>query len=326
MIDFRLANANDEPELRRLSALPIPGRWLDLSYQRNPDFFESLNSPDDQVLVGRLAGQLIAMAVRSPVPLLVGGQARPMAYLGGWRIAPQHQGRPLLFAGFDLLHRLQREHPVEEYLATIVEGNRLAQQLLELKGRPRFHPAGRLHTLALETFPGSAERADAQEDFVIHHARRAFFPARPGQHAAERRSWLVHEGVAGAIRDLSACRQTVVHRYRGLLRWLRPLYNLVARCPLPPEGAALRGAYLGFWASDGHRPEAFQGFLRRALALAHRQRHQWLYLGLMQDDPYLPVARRFRHRLYLSQLYRVRYQGVPDPYPEPCAYLELAWL
>ena len=48
----------------------------------------------------------------------------------------------------------------------------------------------------------------------------------------------------------------------------------------------------------------------------------WLYLGLCEDDPYLRVARRFRHRLYRSQVFRVRYQGQPSPMAEGGPYLD----
>ena len=62
------------------------------------------------------------------------------------------------------------------------------------------------------------------------------------------------------------------------------------------------------------------------LGLAHSLGLDWLYLGLAEGDAYLPVARRFRHRLYRSRIFRVRYQGQPEPLPEGPPYLELAWL
>lgn len=338
MNDFRLAGRQDEADLRHLSQLPVPGRWLDLSYQRQPDFFEGLNSPEDQVLIGRdQSHELTSMAVRSPVRLWLNARQRPMGYLGSWRIAPRHQGRALLFEGFELLRQLHQDQRVDEYLATVVEGNQLARQLLVQKPRrqwPRFHPAGQLCTLALETTPRcTAQPADPRqsEQFALHHGPlRAFFPCEITDHPAERRNWVSHQGVVGAIRDFSACRQTVVRGYHGLLRWLRPLYNGWARCwgrpVLPPPGAALRGAYLGYWASDGFRPKAFEEWLGRALGLARKAGLDWLYLGLLRDDPYLATARRFRHRLYTSAFYRVRYQGLPEPWREGAAYLELAWL
>jgi hypothetical protein len=338
MNEFRLAIPADEPELRRLSSLPIPGQWLDLSYQRNPDFFQGLSHADDQVLLGRYKGQaLAAMAVRSLPRLFVAGQPTTVGYLGSLRIDPQYQGRSLLFEGFRLLKNLHEDGQTQEYLATVVEGNRIAEQLLVHKARPswpRFHPAGELLTLALETQSGSAPTPispqRAAEFLQAHGPSRPFFPCHALQRPGERQTWVEHEGVLGAVRDLSVCRQTVVDRYRGPLRWLLPFYNLGARLRggvgLPPVGGQVRGGFLGYWCSDGFRPQAFGHWLRGCLKTARAAGLQWLYLGLMNDDPYLPVAQTFRHRLYRSQLYRVRYQGLPAPLKTSPAYVELAWL
>ena len=327
MNEFRLAGPEDEAELRQLSALPVPGRWIDLSYQRQPNYFAGLSSPHDQVLLGRLGGQaLAAVAVRSTPQLLVSGRPQRRGYLGGLRVDPRYQGRNLLAEGFALLRRLHEADPVDEYLATIVEGNELARRLLVERARPswpRFHAAGVLCTLALRTRAGRAEScAEGQALRRVQEwgGNRPFFPSEPLQVEGERRWWLEHQGVVGALRDLSATRQTVVARYRGWLRWLRPFLRL------PRTGSAIRGGYAGFWCSDGHRPQAFQGWLRQMLALARRAGLDWLYLGIMESDPYLAVARRFRHRLYRSQVFRVRYQGLPEALPEGAPYLELAWL
>lgn len=336
MNEFRLAQRADEAELRALSALPVPGRWLDLSYQRNPDYFLGLSHPEDQVLVGRYRGQnLAAMAVRSLPQLYLQGQPTRIGYLGGLRIHPDFQGRFLLFEGFRLLRQLHQDGRTDEYLATVVEGNRLAEQLLVHKSRPgwpTFHPTGRLHTLALETLPGPAfpiSPASAGDFLTQFGPGRAYFPCQPRSMAGEQRLWVMHQGLVGAIRNLAGCRQTLVQRYRGPLRWLWPLYNLAARVsgrpPLPAPGGAVRGAYLGYWCGDGLRPQAFEGWLQKCLQTARFMGMDWLYLGLMEKDPYLPLARRFRHRLYTSQLYRVRYQGVPAGLPE-VPYVEVAWL
>jgi len=334
--EFRLGRREDERELRALSALTVPGHWLDLSYQRNPDYFLGLSQPDDQVLVGRYQGGALAgMAVRSLPQLYVQHRPQTVGYLGGLRIHPDFQGRFLLFEGFRLLHQLHQDGRTEEYLATVVEGNRVAEQLLVHKSRrgwPTFHPAGRLHTLALETLPGRAfpiSPASAGEFLTRFGPRRDYFPCQPHSMAGEKRLWVMHQGLVGAIRNLAGCRQTLVQRYRGPLRWLWPVYNLAAKAlgrpPLPAPGLSVRGAYLGYWCSDGLRLGAFEAWLGKCLTTARFMGMDRLYLGLMEDDPYLPVARRFRHRLYTSQVFRVRYQGQPLSRPDPI-HIEVAWL
>lgn len=324
MNEFRLARPQDAAELEALSALPVPGRWIDLSYRRN---FAHCR---EQVLLGRTGqGEMAALALRSTPLLWRHGAPQRLGYLGGLRIDPRHQGRNLLAEGFALLRRLHEADPVEEYLATIVEGNQLARRLLVERARPswpRFFPSGVLCTLALETsvFAGEASPPPHRE------CRREYFPCEMPEEAGERRWWLEHEGVVGCLRDLSSTRQTSVARYHGALRWLRPALNLWQRLwrrpLLPPPGGILRGGYAGFVDSDGIRPQAFEHWLRRLLGLAQARGLDWLYLGLPESDPYLPIARRFRHRLYRSQVFRVRYQGQPALGAEGPPYLELAWL
>lgn len=334
--EFRRALPQDEAELRRLCALPVPGNWLDLSYQREPHFFSSLCHSGEEVLIGRYrGGPLAAMALRCPHRLHVGKEIRPLGYLGGLRIDPRFQGRLLLFEGFALLRQLQQEHPIEECLATVVWGNQLARQLLVEKsrpGRPRFWESGNLFTLALETAPGPLPAFQEKAPALIGEQGRLrpYFPADHPTIEGERRLWVEHEGVGGALRILGATRQNVVHAYRGALRWGWPLYNLWAhsqgRAGLPPPGGRLAGGYLGFWCSDGFRPQAFTRWLRQMLALGHAQGLQWVYLGLAGDDPYLRHALCFPHQLYRSQIYRVRFEGPPEPLPPQPLYLELAWL
>lgn len=324
MNDFRLARAEDRADLEALSALPVPGRWIDLSYRRS---FEQCR---EQVLLGRTGkGEMAALALRSLPTLWRHGSPRRLGYLGGLRVDPRFQGRNLLAEGFALLRRLHQADPVEEYLATIVEGNQLARKLLVERARPswpRFFPSGVLCTLALEThrFPFLTSAPPNWQ------SRREYFPCQTPEEEGERRWWLEHEGMVGCVRDLARTRQTCVAAYHGPLRWLRPVYNLwqkLWRRPLlPSPGGVLKGGYAGFVCSDGVRPEAFEQWLPRMLGMAHAQGMDWLYLGLSESDPYLPIARRFRHRLYRSQIFRVRYQGQPAPLNEGAPYLELAWL
>lgn len=324
MNDFRLARPEDRADLEKLSALPVPGRWIDLSYRRS--FAESR----EQVLLGRTSsGELAALALRSLPTVWHRGSPQRVGYLGGLRVDPRFQGRNLLAEGFALLRRLHEADPVEEYLATIVEGNQLARRLLVERARsswPRFFPSGVLCTLALETRTFACQPGPAPQ----WRCRTDYFPYETPEEPGERRWWLDHEGVTGCLRDLSRTRHTGVASYHGPLRWLRPAYNLWQRLwkrpLLPPPGGLLTGGYAGFVCSDGFRPRAFEGWLRRMLGVAHARGMDWLYLGLSESDAYLPLARRFRHRLYRSQVFRVRYQGEPAPLNEGTPYLELAWL
>lgn len=336
-VEFRLACPEDDAELQRLNELPMPGDWLELSYQRRPSFFVGLSSPQDQVLIGRLAqGPAVAMAVRSPRRVYQNGKEVEVGYLSGLRVDPRYQGGTMLWRGYQLLSRVQEQFPLSEHLATVIEGNQLARQLLVERRRPswpRFLPYRRLFTLALPTQeqPGSRtfpaeEGAEVQKTLERFAPQRQFFPcqvepALPG----ERRFWLTHpEGVA-ALRDLSASRQTVVHAYRRPLASMRWLYNLWARPRLPAPGQPLKGAYAGYFAARSRA--AFDALLQGLLHQARQLGKDWLYLGMVEDDPYLDQARKFPHRLYSSQIYRIWWaQQKEIDLDERPGYLELASL
>lgn len=333
---FRQAHPEDEEELRRLTALPMPGDWLELSYQREPNFFGGLLGSEDEVLVGRFPdGPLAAMAIRSPRAVYQNGLAREVGYLSGLRVDPRFQGGTMLWRGYQLLAQMQQHRPLGEHLATIVEGNQMARSLLVQKPRPswpRFTPYQKLHTLALRVGRKYSLRdlesgpCEAESFLQQYGACRQYFPARFEHHPeGESRTWLRHPQGVAALRDLSRCRQTVVHRYRAPFSYLRPIYNLWARPQLPSTGQALRGVYAGFFCALD--PRAFVRLLEGLLECARLQGKDWLYLGLLEDDPHFRWALSFPHKQYLSTVYRIAWpdQDLPALDGRP-GYLELATL
>lgn len=327
MHDFRLATPEDDAELRQLTALPVPGDWLDLSYRREPHFFAAL-APSDQVMLGRYRSDaLAATALRARRSVYLDGVASEIGYLGGLRIDPRFQGKNLLFDGFRLLRRLHDEDPTPEYVTTIIEGNRVPRGLLVQRSRPTwptYYEHATLLTIALETAPGALpETTGSPSAFLQNHGpARHFFPTK-----IEQLPWISAGGAVAALRDLSAVRQTVVHGYKGALRWTRPLVNAYARLrsrpQLPAPGAVVRGAFVGYWCTDGHRPAAFRRLLASLSHLAHARGFGWLYLGITTDDPHVHEALRFRHHLYKSTVYRVSYLPL-RPLDGRFNYLELA--
>ena len=322
--------AADDPELRALCRVPIPGDWVDLAYPRESDFFHSLTSPEDQVLIGRKLdrdgreGALVALGVRSFWDVYVDGRPTQVSYLSSLRIPPEHQGGFWLWKGLRALLGLMRDGRAPICLSTLVEGNALAQALLVEKARrdwPRFAPQGAALTLALRVgrrYPlrGSVGRPCPRE---WGRARDGFPVVSELTHPFERRWWLSTDHAMAALRDCRPCRQTVVSRYHlpfGLARALR----------LPPAGGSLEGAFVGYWClAPGARPGHFRELLEGLLELARRDGLSWLYLGLLGDDPWLPVALRYPHRLYRSHLYSVHLPESHERGWRP-GYLELAHL
>lgn len=321
----------------------MPGSWVQLRYERSPSFLDARLDPNEEVLIGRFPGQgpIAAMAVRCPRQVYCNGQPRQVGYLSALRVAPAYQGGTMLWRGYHLLRQLDQQQPLDEHLATIVDGNELARQLLVERARPswpHFRRYATLFTLALAVgrrYSLGGLQLDDQAPlraFQEWGPQRQFFPTAPDPAPWEQRQWLTSDQGVAALRDLSPGRQMVVHAYGSrLLAALRPLYNLGQRLrhgpQLPAPGAPLKGAYAGYVLLDGVRPATFGRLLEGLLELARQRGKSWLYLGLLETDPHLPMALTYPHTLYRSQLYRLNWAESPllDLDDRP-GYLELATL
>jgi hypothetical protein len=128
-------------------------------------------------------------------------------------------------------------------------------------------------------------------------------------------------------------RQTVIEGYSGRLRWMRGLYNgwarLSGRPRLPAPGCVLRYVTAAIPAVHDGDPEVFTALLRSLIARLAPEPHDFLLVGLHENDPLLPTARRFSVNAYVTRLYLVCWaDGEPlraelDPRPP---YLELGCL
>src|SRR5690242_17402203 len=133
-IQFELATAGDDAELRHiLAATPMPGH-VSVSYRREPSFFASAPVAGDfqQVLVARdnEAGRLAAFISRSVRPMYVNGEPEPIGLLGGLRTLPEYRNRGLVARGVMRLRRLHEDGRARLYVLTIAEGNETALNIL----------------------------------------------------------------------------------------------------------------------------------------------------------------------------------------------------
>jgi hypothetical protein len=337
---FELAGPADEADLRHvLAATPMAGR-IAVAFRREPDFFAAaaVAGRFHQVVAcrDRQSGRIVGFGERSVMDRYVNGTARPIGYLGGLRLLAEHRNRGLLGRGFAFFRRQHADGRTPLYLTTIAEGNAAALDVL-LGGRaglPRYHFAGRYHTLALPPRrrrrrppaglvlrPARAEDEPAILDLLRREGpRRQFFPCyregdlfagglfvdlRPGD------VWLAWRGgeLVGllGVWDQHRYKQAVVCGYDRLLGWLRPLYNGWARLsgatPLPAAGEAQRYRSAALPVVSGADGEVF-GALLAALrdALAGGPDGS-LMLGLHEADPLWPAARRLGGVCYTTRLY-----------------------
>ncbi|MBN1890045.1 MAG: hypothetical protein JW850_18760 [Thermoflexales bacterium] len=338
---FELATQQDDLAIRRLlAASPMPGS-LTVTFEREPDYFlgcGTMGGLCQVVLMRHLPdGEIAGMACRGSQARFVNDQVEDVGYIGQIRIADKYQGLWLLARGMPFFRQLHAAAPVSAYLGAISDENRVARGVMVDHPRRQFPDAAELARMCtlgiILQRPKAPLVSDCQldrgspqelEEIVAylrrHGAARQFFPAYtlddfdggPLTRGFDVRDFIVARrrgGIVGVIGlwDQSAYKQTVVQSYSGVLRWLRPAYNIGARIlgvqGLPAPGEHIHSAYASFICVADDDPAVFRALLRGVYNLAAERRYAHLMLGLAERDPLLPVARQYPHIAYYSRLY-----------------------
>src|SRR5262245_1238603 len=133
---------------------------VSVAFHRDPDYFAGAVTDGRfrQVIACRdkESGRIIGFGTRSVMDRHVNGERRPIGYLAGLRGLQEYRNRGLLARGFAYLRRQHADGLAPLYLTTIAEGNATAMEVLigGRAGLPRYHFAGRYHTLALRPARG----------------------------------------------------------------------------------------------------------------------------------------------------------------------------
>ena len=341
---FELAEPADDAEMRQImAATPMPGR-IAVSFRREPSWFDAavVDGQFREVVVcrDRRTGQLIGFGCRSVRDVYINGQPGSVGYLSSLRALPEYRNLGLLARGFAAFRELHDDGRVPYYLTTIAEGNHTAINILTSgrAGLPKYHPAGAYYTVALavpcrrartrvagaSVRPARLPDLEAVLDFLAETGpRRQFFP-RLGAHdflspegamrglafdnllLAERGGRLVG---ALAAWDQSGFRQSVVHTYRGWMRWARPLYNawgwLRGQPGLPRPGGAFRYLMAALPVVADDDANLFATLLETLRDRTAGGPWNYILVGLHEADPLLPLVRRFQAACYKTQLFVV---------------------
>jgi hypothetical protein len=164
-------------------------------------------------------------------------------------------------------------------------------------------------------------------------ARRQLFPAYSVEDFTDGRTLrgLAPEDLAVARRDgrivgvmaawdQAAYKQDLVAAYGPSLRRLRPLYHAAARAlgarPLTPPGSAIPLAFAACTAVADDDPAVLRGLLAACAERARQRGKAYLMVGLADEDPLLPVVRRWLHVTYRSDLFTIAWDGATVPIPD----------
>jgi hypothetical protein len=350
-VRFELANAADEPALRRLlRETPLDGE-ISVSLECEPsiNFASGIQGRRTEFIVARSGGHgaVVAMGSRHLTECYVNGARRPVGYLGQLRVLQEHRGQgALLRGGFAALRRCHADGEAPFYLTTIVADNDVARRVLEAgnPGFPTYRFIGNVitHVLAARRAgrgPAggiAAEAAGAGDvDEILaclarHGRSRQFAPCWPRDRllsGVEARGLRIEDFLVvrrqGRIAGCMACwdqrafKQTVIRRYSPHLAWARPFGNLVAGLTggqrLPAVGEKLAMAFASHLAVDDDDPRTFSALMNGVTLAAAARGLDYISLGLSDTDPLMAeLGRGFQSRKYPSRVYLVHWEDGRD--------------
>jgi hypothetical protein len=343
---FELATPSDDAELRRvLGHTPMGGR-VQLTFRREPSFFDAavVDGPNVQVGVCRdsQTKRLVGFGVRSFRQRFVNGQPQVVGYLSGLRLLAEFRNHGLVARGYRFFRRMHEHNHVPCYLTTIAEGNEAAMRVLTSgrAGLPPYYDLGRFHTAALGSrristrsmegvtiAPATVDDREELINFLQREGRhRQFFPCyenadffHPGctmkdlkpEHIliARRNGTIV--GTLAAW-DQSNFKQTIVEGYAGSLGWLRrivnPLGKLTGRPAWPRPGDAVQFVTAALPLVQDDDEEVFAALVANVLQREAATKYGSLMIGLHERDPLIKVLRQFQPRWFTTRLYVVCFE------------------
>lgn len=342
---LELARPEDDADLRQImAATPMDG-FISVGFRREPSWFAGavVDGQSRQVVVCRdtTTGRVIGFGCRSLREVLVNGEPKTIGYLSSLRLLKEYRSLGLVARGYAFFRELHQDGRTPLYVTTIAAGNEAAQRVLTAgrAGLPMYHADGSYFTFAIalprrkrSTPPSkgmtirAASAADlpALVEFLSREgARRQFFPRyRPEDFTAPEgllcslslgNILLAERGgrIVGTLAawDQHAYRQSIIHGYRGWMRWARPWYNLAARVrglpQLPAAGEELRylTAALPVVAEDD--PTVFAALMDVLRARHASGASSHMVLGLHEKDPLAAIAKRWAFACYTTDLYLV---------------------
>jgi hypothetical protein len=348
-IDFRVATAADDPDLRRLlRENPMPGE-ISVSLEREPDVFLAGSTEGERhhtiVARDRSLERTVGMASRSVYSGFLNGQPASLGYLSQLRVDRMYRGRiGVLSQGYALMRSLRTPSDPPFDLTTIVADNQAARRVLGagLPGLPTYQelepfttlvlPLWRRHktspSAALKVERGSLEKIEAIADCLERNRVRYQFAPRwracdllspQRSRGLAPRDFLLAERAGRAVGCLalwnqSSFKQIVVRSYGPAMRRWRPIVEISARLlgtpRLPQPGRPISHVYVSHVAVDADSAEVFSALLARAYNDANDERHACLVIGFADRHPFLRVVQRsYRAWTYSSILYAVCWDG-----------------
>lgn len=364
---FQLANGNNEAELRGiLENNPIIGK-ISIVFKRDPNYFwaAKVGSRFNQTIIvkDKKINKIVGLGNRSIYSAYLNGKVCHLGYLSNLRINNNYRNSLLLSRGYQYLKSLHQDKKTPIYITTIIEDNKLANNLLtsQRAGLPTYHKFGTYHTLVVPTSGkkrknngdfeikrGSKEKLDEIIDCIHRNgSQKQFYPFFNKEDFISGNEILrdfkiedfylalKKDKIIGVVAkwDQSNFKQTIITSYQNQMKFTKPFYNLYARVlgypPLPKPNSSLSYFYLSFIAVNSNSPQIFRGLLQAIYNDTDCSKYTYFLVGLHTRDPLLKVVKEHWHITYKSYLYIVYWKDGEEIFKEldnRIPYLEISML
>ncbi len=358
--DFRLAGEAEDSALRAvLRESTMPGS-VSLSFCREPSFFlaEQAGNVSHQTMIceDRQTGKIVGIAGRSVRKSYIDGVKKNVGYLSSLRVTAEARSGMTLVRGSKHIHKLHLDGKVPYYVTTILDENKYAQQILESGrvGMPVYIPIGMFVTylipiknkvsfkLKKQVIPCDASTlASAHKCLNQWNSRYQFAPVYTLDDIAGETNLLpnffpkdmyvsMDEGrVVGTLGvwNQQSFKQTVVTNYSALVRKVKPFYNGVAKAlgrpTLPEIGESFKFVCASFVSAEDDNPKVFEALINKARSDWSGLGHDYLVVGLSEENKLSSVAHRLAERELRSKVYLVHWPNDMLVLPERLRVIHL---
>ncbi len=338
---IELAKETDDPGIRDLlSNIPMEGD-IEMSFHRDPSVFYSLGVQGkfNQIVVARdtKRGRIVASQTRSIKPVYINGEVKNLGYTSYLRILPEYRRSTLLGRGLKYFKTLNEDGRVSVYVTSIFDSNEYAKKWMVSgkAGMPITYELGAYHTFSIIPFRrkkeiktdlkverGSREnlggileclaRYGREKQFYPYYTREDFIPGATYSRDFNVEDFYIAlkgDKIVGVIAkwDQNGYKQTVINRYNGKMRRLKPLVNFGSRLlgypPMPEAGDYLRFFQVSFIAIMDNDVDVFRILLRRLYNDNIGGAHTTFLVGLHSKDPLIKALEEYHHFKYDSRIY-----------------------
>jgi len=337
-----LAERGDDAELRALLRdNPMDGS-MQVTFEREPDFFAScpIRGSFHQVGVGRdlESGRIVGLGTRSIADAFVNGRSVPFGWLSDLRLEPACRGGTLVARGYRFLRQLHGDGRVELYGTVIFQNNQTALRTIAATraGLPAYHDLGVLHCPGINlrrrkpTLTAGCDIVRAGRELLPeivdclnrNNARKQFAPLHDVESFIHGNRWkdfqpsdffvaLRNNHVVGVVGrwDQSAFKQTRVISYGKRLRWMvlaaKAVQTLLGAPAFPEPGQYVPFFYMSFIAIDQDDVGVFRALLRQVYNDSVGSSFRYAMVGLHERDPLLAAMKDYSLTPFAGRLFCV---------------------